>query len=220
MPLALAGSSEVPKTLVTTSASGIEKAAKPNSWSSFCTRLCKKLKSASTGCDSCGFKCLSVLQQNLDRLQAWRAEFSSLPKEIADRELLWIFQRAHSADAPQPQAQGTKRVLPETSISTEETSVSPEDAQAEGQEVTTSQSESSSDRRKQKTKRLGRGSLQYRGSKSAASRPARRPKRATKQPSVSLTGVIDHGSSKVCVRTALFALGIGNSRLQREPWRQ
>ena len=215
----LAGSSEVSKSLVTTSASGTEKAAKPNMWSNFCTQLCKKLKSASTGCDSCGFKCLSVLQQNLDRLQAWRVEFSSLPKEIADRELLWIFQKVRPADAPQPQAQGTKRVLPETSISTEETSVSGEDAKAEGQEVITSQSESSSDRRKQKTKRHGKGSLQHRGFKSAASRPDRRPRRATKQPSVILTGVID-GFSKVCFRTALFALGIGNSRLQRETWQQ
>ena len=43
------------------------------------------------------------------------------------------------------------------------------------------------------------------------------PRLATKRPSVQLKGVISQTDCRICVQAAKFALGIGSSRMNRDP---
>ena len=59
------------------------------------TRTCQKV---GRGCSYCLGTCLNDLAAHWDAAGRWRAQMRTCPKEVVDRELLWIFSHSPTSD--------------------------------------------------------------------------------------------------------------------------
>ena len=170
------------------------------SWSDFAVEFLKKLETVQKlgrACSYCAFECFNIAKGHLDSLRIWREQFTQLPSEAADRELLWIFGRTCQQEPNNAVSKSKSAAVLDTSRTTD-TEDSNEQSKArpgqtqnqEGQSTDTEQSNMARKTRRPYGKRL-----------------------CTKKPSVQLPmlGADVH----VCKHGALFLLGIGDSRVQR-----
>lgn len=186
-------------------------APKPSAsrWATFLQTFNKKLCESKSGCPFCLRNCFRSLQPLLDELKRWREEMESVGAEVADKELLWIFKPdLDTASDSEPRKPVHKDDEQDgSSTSTEQVAEA-----SEGRTTDTSEPESSSSRNCSRQPNTSKMAQQR--SRSYTSR------HGSKRPSVRIDKFL-RGADKgmrICQKSAVLALGIGNSRLQRASW--
>lgn len=198
-------------------------------WNNFVAKFHSRLAScraSNTGCSFCLHECFIKLEPLLDEIRKWRSQMSEAHKDIADKELFWIFHR--SEVDKEEQAQGPvvrKRPVPcdlEEGCSTSTSEMSDRHGCQNAQESTSTSEPSDG-----ANDLLDLGGIEASTASSKSIVPSsstlRQPSRqykdraSTKKPSVRFYTFLAGAdkSTTVCVRAAMFALGIGGSRLHR-----